>query len=253
MKKLSILIFTILTFLSPVYFCCATEALLNSITFTPSSAKVGELVTINSESIIGGGAKVYFNGVKAPATVTEAMYEITVKVPTGATTGKIAVKTEKFGTFTSDKDFIVGSNVVTGDSPSAQNPPSSDSSQTYSKPGIKFNGLVPVCNTGAINTDINSSNYGNYINDCDFDMIMVLVNKIINFALITLATPLFALIIMYVGFLYLTAGGSPKNIDKSKVILKNAVVGYIIALVAWLVVKSILLSLGFTDISKYLS
>jgi len=283
-----------------IFSTASFKVLPNVITFSPFSAQVGELVTISSESIIGGGAEVYFNGIKAPATVTEAMHEITVKVPTEATTGKITVKNEKFGNAVSDINFIVGSDIpatvnyltytiVSGDTlgevatkfgktvdylktlnnitdinkievgqvlkvgiantstAKTTTGSSSGNKSTAVKGELKFNGIVPVCNTGEIDTST-----GNYVNDCDFNMVMSLINKVINFVLVTLATPLFALIIMYVGFLYLSAGGNPKNIEKSKTILKNALLGYVIALAAWLIVKSILLSLGFTDVTKYL-
>jgi len=105
----------------------------------------------------------------------------------------------------------------------------------------EFHGLVPVCNTGDINKVT-----GNYSNPCGFDAVMALVNNFINFILVKLATPLFALILVYVGWLYLSDMGSAENVTKSKTILKNAFIGFVIALAAWLIVKTILLSLGFT-------
>jgi hypothetical protein len=98
-------------------------------------------------------------------------------------------------------------------------------------------GLVPNCNV-IVN--------GEMTKPCNFDSLMTLINNVINFVLITLATPIFALILIYVGWLYLSSGGSSENVTKAKKILKNAVIGYIIALVAWLVVKTILTTLGFT-------
>ncbi len=99
-------------------------------------------------------------------------------------------------------------------------------------------GLVPRCNIGNIvGTD--------YENSCDFDDFMEIINRLINFVLFVLATPLFAILIMYAGFLYMFDGGNEKNISQAKSIFKNAMFGYGIALVAWLVVKTILVSLGF--------
>jgi len=105
---------------------------------------------------------------------------------------------------------------------------------------VEFHGLVPVCNT-----KIDSAT-GVYTDPCDFSMIMAMINKIITFLLFVLATPLFALIIIYVGWTYLSSGGDPGAKSKAKTILKNALFGYLIALVAWLVVKTILTTLGFT-------
>jgi heme A synthase len=74
-------------------------------------------------------------------------------------------------------------------------------------------------------------------------MVMSLVNRFINFLLITLATPLFALIMIYVGWLYLSDMGSAENVTKAKKIFKNVVIGYVIALAAWLIVHTIVASL----------
>lgn len=80
---------------------------------------------------------------------------------------------------------------------------------------------------------------------CDFNYLMTLINNVITFLLITLATPLFALILIYVGWLYISAGGSSENVTKAKKIFKNALIGYVIALAAWLIVKTILSTVGF--------
>lgn len=103
---------------------------------------------------------------------------------------------------------------------------------------VKFNGLVPVCNT------ITNSK-GGFSDPCDFNMIMAIINKLITFLLITLATPLFALIIIYTGWLYISAGGSSENVTRAKKIFKNALIGYVIALAAWLIVNTIIKTLGF--------
>lgn len=105
-------------------------------------------------------------------------------------------------------------------------------------------GLVPDC---AENTAVDGV-YG-----CDFNYFMTLLNKVINFVLYTLATPIFALIIVYAGWLYLSDGGNSENVGKAKKILKNAVIGYVIALAAWLIVKTILTSLGFNSGTTFLS
>ena len=108
----------------------------------------------------------------------------------------------------------------------------------FSIPALVFAaGLVPNCNV-IVN--------GEMTKPCNFDSLMTLINNVINFVLITLATPIFALILIYVGWLYLSSGGSSENVTKAKKILIKAVIGYIIALVAWLVVKTILTTLGFT-------
>lgn len=104
---------------------------------------------------------------------------------------------------------------------------------------VEFKGLVPVCNT-----KIDTAK-GGFVDPCDFTMIIAFINKLISFVLFTLATPLFALIMVYVGWLYLSDQGSSENKTKAKKILKNALIGYVIALAAWIIVKFILWAVGY--------
>ena len=98
--------------------------------------------------------------------------------------------------------------------------------------------IVPDCNTGEIDKVT-----GQYKNPCDFNYFMLLINNAIKFLLFTIATPLVALIIMYTAYLFLTAGGSAGQTEKAKHILWNVVIGYIVALAAWLVVNTIMTTL----------
>lgn len=85
--------------------------------------------------------------------------------------------------------------------------------------------------------------------DCDFEQLMELVNNIIDFLLKTLALPLFALLFAYVGWLYMSSADDPGQRIKAKGILKSAVIGFIIAMAAFLIIKTILASLGYSGIS----
>ena len=92
----------------------------------------------------------------------------------------------------------------------------------------KKGGLVPACpSTG-----------------CGFDQLMTLINNVITFLLFTVATPLAAIIIAYAGWLYLSSGGNSSDVTRAKKILMNVVIGYVIGLAAWLIVKTIITSLG---------
>ncbi len=101
--------------------------------------------------------------------------------------------------------------------------------------------IIPNCNKGAINTTT-----GSYAQPCDFNALIQLINNVIHFLLFVIATPLVALIICYAGFLFLTSGGSAETRNKAKKILKNVIIGYIIGLAAWLIVNTIVKTLGFT-------
>lgn len=80
---------------------------------------------------------------------------------------------------------------------------------------------------------------------CGFDELMTLINNVIKFLLFTIATPLAALIFVYAGIMLLTSGGSSEKMTTAKKILKNVIIGYVIALAAWLIINTILTSLGY--------
>jgi hypothetical protein len=119
-------------------------------------------------------------------------------------------------------------------------------------------GLVPDCNKGPVKTIaakthmegtktiIDVPEKYEYANPCDFNQLLTIVNNVINFLLVKIVTPLFALILVYAGWLYLSDMGSAEHKTKAKKILVNALIGFVIALAAWLVVKTILTTLGFT-------
>jgi len=199
----------------------------------PLSGKVDDIITITGQNLLGG-TKVVFN-TKETVTITNTETQITVKVPEGATNGKIKVITNS-GSASSTDNFTVSSN---GDVVTPPAGPNDGGSQedVYEYGGVKFKGLVPVCNTEVDPVK------GGFKDPCDFNMVMSLVNRFINFLLITLATPLFALIMIYVGWLYLSDMGNAENVTKAKKIFKNVFLGYVIALAAWLIINTIIASL----------
>ena len=85
----------------------------------------------------------------------------------------------------------------------------------------------------------------NFANPCDFSYVVLLINNVIQFLLFAIATPLVALAITYAGFLLLFSAGSSEAKTKAKSIIKNIVIGYIIALGAWLIVNTIFKTFGF--------
>lgn len=221
-----------------IIFTTSTTAPIVKITnFNPKSGKVGDSITITGENFTGV-TEVFFNNTKAiPKTSNSST--ITVDVPTGATSGPIKIKN-----ITTATDF----EVLTNGNTTTTNTETNNETSVNEYNEVEFNGLVPVCNTGEVDPVT-----GNYKNHCDFNMVMALINKVINFLLIVLATPLFALITIYVGWLYLSDMGSTENVKKAKKIFKNVFIGYIIALAAWLIVKTILVTVGFDPQKAFLS
>jgi hypothetical protein len=80
---------------------------------------------------------------------------------------------------------------------------------------------------------------------CNFNALMTLVNNIINFILYYMAIPIAAIMFAYAGFLLVTAGGEAAGArTKAKSIFTNAVIGLILAVACWLIVKLILSTLA---------
>ena len=112
----------------------------------------------------------------------------------------------------------------------ATNSPSSSSTSFTSTTDYK--GLVPCDNSTA--------------NKCDFNQLMNLINTLIHFALFDLALPIVAIMFVYAGFELVTSGGSTEKRGIAKKVFTSAVIGFVIALAGWLIVKTILTILGYS-------
>ena len=93
------------------------------------------------------------------------------------------------------------------------------------------NGLIPCGNTGQP--------------DCIFKYFMDLVNNVIKFILFTLAVPIAAIMFFYAGFKMVTSAGSAESKTQAKNIFSNAVYGLVFVAGAWLIIRTILLILGY--------
>lgn len=80
---------------------------------------------------------------------------------------------------------------------------------------------------------------------CDFNAFMALINTVIKFILFGMVIPIAAIMFAYAGFQMITAGGSPGAVTKAKNIFFNVVLGLIIAVAAFLVIRTILSILGY--------
>ena len=78
---------------------------------------------------------------------------------------------------------------------------------------------------------------------CDFNQAMQLLNNIIDFGLL-LVPFLAAIALMFAGFMYLTSAGDTGKVSKAHEIFTDTVIGIVVALAAWLIVKTILSGLG---------
>ena len=112
-----------------------------------------------------------------------------------------------------------------------------------SSPGWK--GLIPCSNvTTPSSTSSTDSPKVTPSGECDFNQLMALVNKIIRFVLFALAMPISAIMFAYAGFSLLTAQ-SAEAMNSAKSIFMDAVVGLLIALASWLIIRTLLSIMGY--------
>ncbi len=96
---------------------------------------------------------------------------------------------------------------------------------------VEAQGLVPAC--GVPDT-------GGY---CELCHVVGLIDNVIDFIIIDLSWPVAAILFAYAGFLYLTSAGNPGQITKARSIFGDVAIGFIIILVAWLVVDTVMKTL----------
>lgn len=82
--------------------------------------------------------------------------------------------------------------------------------------------------------------------NCGFNDFMALINRVIKFILFDMVIPIAAIMFAYAGFLLVFAGGDSSGArTKAKSIFTNAVLGLIIAVAAFLIIRTILSILGY--------
>lgn len=83
-------------------------------------------------------------------------------------------------------------------------------------------------------------------NLCDFNALMALVNRVIKFILFDMVIPIAAIMFAYAGFLMVSAGGEVASArTKAKAIFTDVLIGLIIAVAAFLIVRTVLSILGY--------
>lgn len=82
---------------------------------------------------------------------------------------------------------------------------------------------------------------------CTINSVMQLFNNLQTFFFETLLLPIFVVMVMYLGYSYLTAGGNASQHAKAVSMARHMVLGLLLILCAWVIVRTILSILGFTD------
>ncbi len=75
--------------------------------------------------------------------------------------------------------------------------------------------------------------------DCDFNKFVEMINEIINW-IIGIAGVIFTISFIYGGFLWMTSGGDSGKTGKARDILWSTLKGFVIILVSWLIVYTII-------------
>lgn len=87
-----------------------------------------------------------------------------------------------------------------------------------------------------------------YDEHCNFADVIGMANNLINFILTRLILPIAAIMLVYTGFLYLS--GKQSNVEKAHSVFPKVIIGLIIILASWLIVRAILYALGI-DVEDY--
>lgn len=82
-------------------------------------------------------------------------------------------------------------------------------------------------------------------NPCGFDDVIMLFNIVIDFVTTVILLPIIAILSIWVGFTYLTAGSAAGK-TKAKASFKALAFGILAILGAWVLVKAIMIGLGFS-------
>ncbi len=78
---------------------------------------------------------------------------------------------------------------------------------------------------------------------CTFSHFIQLIQRVINFLLVSIAIPLSMILFAYAGWLYMSAAGDSGKIEQGHKIFKNVVLGLVFALAAWLIVNTVAVTL----------
>ena len=82
---------------------------------------------------------------------------------------------------------------------------------------------------------------------CSFPLFIKLLSNIISFLLFIVAPIIATGLLLYGGFLILTAGDSSEQVSKAKGLFTKGITGLIIAMAAWLIVKFVMVNLGYNS------
>ncbi len=238
----------------------ASPAPTCTITVTPSSINVGGSITLRWSSTNATGGAItnvgnvgpsgsanllpssaafttYIGSFSGPGGTTNC--SATVQVGSGGGTSGVGGTDTTGGVSgnaggTAGNDTTYGTQNATIGNTSAGAPVSTSPVNTVSPNGT--NSVLVPCGTGSFNPDNTTSSNSTACQACD---LASLIQNIINF-LIGISIPLAAALFAYAGVLYFTSTGDHHKLDQAKQIFKDAFIGFVIVITAWLVINTLL-------------
>jgi hypothetical protein len=85
------------------------------------------------------------------------------------------------------------------------------------------------------------------VNKCDLGSVMHLLNNLITLMIKFLLFPVAVALFMYAGYKYIVAQGNPSKKADVKKMIGHFLLGVLLMLCAWLIVKTVLVMVGYTD------
>lgn len=81
--------------------------------------------------------------------------------------------------------------------------------------------------------------------DCDFNTFIETINRVINFLIVYIAFPVVAIVVAWAGLMLILSGGNTSKKEYAKSIISKILIGFIIALLCWSIIKFILILMGY--------
>lgn len=99
-------------------------------------------------------------------------------------------------------------------------------------------------NTGASSTGLVACSGA----ECDFNALITTIDNVVNFLIFVIGFPIAAIIFAWAGILMITSGGSTSKRDQAKKLAGRVVVGLILALLSWIIIKTLLTVFGYSGL-----
>lgn len=179
-------------------------------------------------------------------------YSLVVKGERVSPASKVGTITKSYSFNT---NFVKPGVVETGNTttPSPDPSPAPIDSNNSGTGGQTSSGVgVPSYASGLTQEQIAADKLGNGLvpcrDTCSFEDILQLANNLIVFLIKTLFIPIIIILFMYAGYKYITAGGNPSKVANLKKMIGHIVVGMLLVLCSWLIVKTVITILTSDEI-----